>query len=137
MKSTTVLYIDDDQDDLMLLKEAFQAIDPAYIVLQAPNGEEGIQKLHELQAENQLPCLIVLDINMPKMCGRQTFQHIKSTPPLAHIPIVIFSTSSNPQDKAFFEAQNVAYITKPINFCYLTEVAKQLIHICSSQTIKH
>jgi len=130
MKNTTVLYIDDDPDDLTFLQEAFQEVDPTYTILQASDGEEGLQTLQKLQAANHLPCLIVLDINMPKMCGRKTFERIRENSSLAAIPIVVFSTSTNPNDRAFFDSPNVAYLIKPVNFSKLIVIVKQLISIC-------
>jgi CheY-like chemotaxis protein len=66
----TVLLIDDDHDDLEMLQEALKSIDADHTIVEAHNGIEGLEKLQELAAAETLPCLIVLDINMPKMDGR-------------------------------------------------------------------
>jgi CheY-like chemotaxis protein len=132
-KNTTILYMDDDIDDLLLLQEAVQTVNASYRVLPATNGLDGLEKLSRMNQERNLPCLIVMDINMPQLCGRETFLQLKADPVLSTIPIVIFSTSSSAKDKAFFEAPNVVYLTKPINFAHLTEVARKLINFCNSQ----
>lgn len=132
LKNTTILYVDDDQDDLEMLQEAITSIDPGYQIVKANNGEEGLARLAEMKQHGTLPCLIVLDINMPKLDGRQTFQRIKADEALGAIPIVIFSTSSNKMDKMFFAGKNVEYITKPIYFPHLLEVAQKLLTYCSS-----
>jgi CheY-like chemotaxis protein len=126
----TILCIDDDADDLQLLKEAIETIDASFIILQAQNGEEGLAQLKKLKAQNTLPCLIILDINMPKMDGRQTFQLIRADDGLASVPVVIFSTSSSPMDKMFFTKKDVEYFTKPISFQEFTDAAKKLLQSC-------
>ena len=90
--SNTVLLIDDDPDDLELLQEALRSIDQRHELLEARDGEEGLTRLHALKNKDELPCLIVLDLNMPKMDGKQTFMAIKSDQQLARIPVVIFSS---------------------------------------------
>jgi len=91
----TVVLIDDDPDDLELLTDALAAIDKGHKIVTAGNGLEGIKKLEELSDKGKLPCLIVLDLNMPKMDGKQTFMAIRSNEKLNKLPVVIFSTSSS------------------------------------------
>lgn len=127
----TILCADDDPDDLLLLKEAIKAVDPKYQIIEAKDGLDALNTLRELKAANNLPCLIVLDINMPKMDGRQTFVTIKEDEVLATVPIVIFSTSSSELDKMFFEKKHVEYITKPIDYNIFLEVARKLLSYCT------
>ena len=131
-KNTTILYIDDDADDILMLQDAIHSIDTGYQIEQASNGEEGLQQLHRMKQEGELPCLVVLDINMPKLDGRQTLQRIKADQHLSGIPIVIFSTSNNPMDKMYFNGKNIEYITKPIQYAHLQQVARKLLNYCSS-----
>jgi CheY-like chemotaxis protein len=126
----TVLLIDDDKEDLEMLQDALKTIDINHKILEAHDGIQGLAKLKELNEQNILPCLIVLDINMPKMDGKQTFVTIKNNSQLSKIPIVIFSTSSSLLDKTFFERYNTAYFVKPINFVELARTASRMINMC-------
>jgi CheY-like chemotaxis protein len=126
----TILYIDDDADDIQLLQDALEFINGNYTLKEALDGQEGLEVLRQMKEKSTLPCLIILDINMPRMDGRQTFQHIRSDQKLADIPIVIFSTSNSQLDKIFFQGKNVEYITKPINFPHLIEVATRMLDYC-------
>ena len=126
----TVLLIDDDKDDLEMLQQALKEMDVEHNIIEASNGVQGLNVLSELIGKEQLPCLIVLDINMPRMDGRETLVRIKSDERLSGIPIVIFSTSSSQLDKTFFEKHNTAYFVKPINFEDLKRTAASLINIC-------
>ncbi|RYY40224.1 MAG: response regulator [Chitinophagaceae bacterium] len=130
--SHTILYMDDDQDDLQLLREALNRVGNHYELLHAPDGIAGLELLHGLQSTHSLPCLIVLDINMPRMDGRRTFQALRKDPLLAHIPVVIFSTSNSELDKLFFRGKDVEYITKPIHFDSLVAVAEEMLEHCEA-----
>jgi CheY-like chemotaxis protein len=126
----TVLLVDDDMDDLELLQEALRTIDGDHKIIEAGNGEEGLGKLNKLMADGELPCLIVLDLNMPKMDGRQTFLAIKADSKLSHIPVVIFSTSTSLLDRIFFERHHTAYFIKPVSFSALASTASKMITHC-------
>ena len=132
VKNATILYMDDDLDDILMLQDAFSSIHPNYHITQAGNGEEGLNRLHDMKSREQLPCLIILDLNMPKLNGKEVFQRIKSDNKLRAVPIVIFSTSDNPSDKAFFRDYNTEYIIKPICFSHFIEVAKRLLPYCAN-----
>ena len=127
-----IFCVDDDLDDLHLLKKAIASIDPEYEIVEAYNGVEALLKLKELSASGQLPALIVMDINMPKMDGRETFLAIKNDEFLADIPLVILSTSSSVLDRIFFHKKNIEYITKPIHFDTLVSIAEKLLSYCKT-----
>ena len=129
-KNTTILYMDDDSDDLLFLEEALRSVDTCYQILHAFDGIEGLERLAQMKVEANLPCKIVLDINMPRLGDRETFLQSKPTPTFA-IPVVVFSTTANPKEKACFAGPNVAYVVKPINFTHLIEVVKELIVRCN------
>jgi CheY-like chemotaxis protein len=129
-----ILCIDDDPDDIAMLKEAFQSLGVVYEMEEAHNGEEGVVALRRMKEANRLPCLIVLDINMPKMDGREAFNAIRKEPNFANIPVVIFSTSSSPMDKLFFSRKSVEYFVKPIDFKKLSDVAAAFLAICEKSS---
>ena len=130
-KHTHLIFaMDDDIDDLDLLRDAINALDSTATFLTAPNGAEGIERLHSLKARGEQPCVIVLDINMPVMDGRQTYTALKADTALQDIPVVVFSTSNSALDKTFFEAKGADYFTKPGQFHQLLEVARQFLLYC-------
>jgi CheY-like chemotaxis protein len=90
----------------------FNQLVPEYQIITCNSGEKGLSQLDILKKENRLPSLIVLDINMPKMDGRETLQHIQAIPELVQIPVVIFSTSSSLMDKTYFERMGVSLFCK-------------------------
>ena len=131
----TILCIDDDRDDLELLEAAFQSLDNTYHIQKAADGLEGLQQLQRLKLSGSLPCLIVLDLNMPRLNGRETFERIKADPAFATIPVVIFTTSSYPKEQSYFISKNIAFITKPTDYRLFLEMAKRLLAYCETEMV--
>lgn len=134
MKDETpgILYIDDDEDDLLIFGESIESLHPGIAVLKAPGGEEGIAILHLMEKEQRpFPNLIILDMNMPRMDGRQTLKAIRSREQWAHIPVVIFTTSASMPDIEFSRSYGTACIIKPMNYESLGKVIRQLLSYCS------
>ncbi|HUE93494.1 response regulator [Pseudomonas sp.] len=127
-----ILIADDDQDDCMMAREAFREChipNPLHFV---HDGEELMNYLkhrppYEDEARYPLPGLILLDLNMPRMDGREALLEIKSDSLLGSIPVVILSTSSADEDILRSYAIGVnSFITKPSSFSGLLEVVKNL-----------
>ncbi len=126
----TILYVDDDQDDLAMFRQAVESMETKYHIIEAFDGINALELLGQMQQQDDLPCLIVLDINMPRMDGKQTLVAIQSIPELAVIPLVLFSTSSSQLDKLFSESKNVELITKPFSYDTLFQVTQKLLSYC-------
>lgn len=125
-----VLCVDDDPDDRELIRNAIFKVDSSYSVAYATNGKEALLYLtHALETE--LPCLVILDINMPVMDGKQTIREIKKIEKLNVVPIVVFSTTSHPSDFNFCQQFGVELVTKPDNFAQITSEAERLLKHCS------
>lgn len=127
----TILYIDDDPDDRELLRKELQDVEGSVLVEEVENGQKALDFLLIAKNEMHLPCLIVLDLNMPVLDGRQTFLRIKQDERLNKIPIVVFTSSQNPNDVAYFNQQGVQYISKPMSTKQMKLIAQGLVHYCS------
>lgn len=114
--SFSILVVDDDIEDHMIMKEYFNDMkytDPVKFVI---NGMEAIKYL-ESQNDDTLPQLIILDLNMPIMNGTQMLVHIKRDKKLKNIPVIIYSTSENETEKRkTLSLGALEYIVKPITF---------------------
>jgi CheY-like chemotaxis protein len=129
-KDHIILCVDDDPDDLHLLQNALQAVGSNYKIVEAYNGEEALIRLKEMKQIGNLPCLVVLDVNMPKIDGKQTLVSIQKDEELKCVPVVVFTTSSSPLDQLFFAKKNVEFMTKPVQFSTMYEVANRLLGFC-------
>ena len=126
----TILLVDDDPDDLMLLKDAIESLGEKFNFAEANNGRTALNILKKSATEQTFPSLVVLDINMPILDGREMLAIIKSDPILKDVSVVVFSTSSNPTDINYCKQFNVTMFSKPFNITLLKEVAKQIIQFC-------
>ncbi len=128
----TILYADDDAEDRMLVKDAWEESRLANELHFVEDGEELMDYLwrrgkHAQLADQPLPGIILLDLNMPKKDGREALREIKAEPNLRRIPIVILTTSQAEEDiyRAYDLGVN-SFIVKPVSFQSLVEVTKTL-----------
>jgi len=128
-----VFHIDDDADDRLLVSLAIQSIDPSMILREANNGKKAIEFLQQAKLFGDLPCLIILDLNMPVMDGYATYKEIKRDAALSVIPIVIFTTSFDRRDKQYWEKENVVLLTKPVRFDLFTESVSKILAHCATK----
>ena len=125
-----VLCVDDDADDRELVCDTIRKLDPTLKVEHAIDGLEAIQYLSKAKEQESLPCLVILDINMPRMDGKQTLVEIKKDTILSKLPVVMFSTSNNSKDRAYFDEYGVELITKPSNMSQMQEEVGRLLRPC-------
>ncbi len=126
-----VLCVDDDPDDREVIQSAIYEVDPSLTVVHAENGKVALEWLNNSKNPD-LPCLIIIDINMPVMDGKQTVREIKMNNKLSKIPVVVFTTSSHPSDQHFCKQYGVEMITKPINFRQITFETERILQHCSN-----
>jgi CheY-like chemotaxis protein len=126
-KQRIVLCVDDDADDQMIMLETIKEVDSSVKVATALNGLEAISFLKSRKHNGGLPCLVIMDINMPLMDGKQAIVKIKEEQDFDGIPIVLFTTSSSALDKAFGDKYNVHFMTKPINVKSFREAVVKLL----------
>lgn len=131
-RSIVILMVEDDEDDMLLMKRALQESDVEYDLRIVNDGLAVMDYLHRRgdfadPATTPRPNLILLDLSMPRKDGRETLAEIKSHPTLHLIPVIIMTSSNNPDDIADCYRLGVnAYIVKPINFEEMVEVMRVL-----------
>ncbi len=110
-KPLNVFIIDDDEDDRALFCEVVSDISGSIRCLSALNGQEA---LNSLQNRPILPDFIFLDLNMPRMNGKQCLAELKKIERLSSIPVIIYSTSKSEEDREKTkELGSVYFLTKP------------------------
>jgi len=128
-----VFYADDDLDDLELVKDAFAQYSKNVEVLTATDGSKALSYLSNLKKYDTLPCLIILDVNMPVINGKETLLRLREIEHFQDVPVVLFTTSSQPMDKSFAKKYNAGFITKPIDVKQMEVIADQFIEHCSEE----
>ena len=131
-KLITILVADDDADDRLMAQEA---LEECRLANQVRFVENGVELLSYLRREGKYadpkvapsPGLILLDLNMPKMDGREALREIKADPTLRRIPIVVMTTSKAEEDiYRTYDLGVSSYVTKPVSFEGLVEVMKAI-----------
>jgi CheY-like chemotaxis protein len=118
--------VDDDAEELTLIEEAL--LDAGQKVHYEENGVEALKYLNNC---SDLPCLIVLDLNMPKLNGTETLMHLKSNDRYKEITVVIYSTSVNTIEKDnCINLGAHSYLVKPLSYAEILATAKYLATLC-------
>jgi len=125
-----ILHVDDDPDDHLIVKEIIAEIDPGIILHTAKNGIKALEYLKQAKLFNDLPCLILLDLNMPVMNGYETYKAIRKDPFFSDIPVVIFTTSFENRDADFWETEDVMMLTKPSTINSIIDSVKSILIQC-------
>ena len=116
VRSLEILVVDDDDADALMISEALETSDMRTIVQRVADGREALDYLRRSSPyENaHRPDLILLDLNMPRMDGRETLAAIKTDEALKSIPVVILTTSgATPDIVSSYQHRANAYVTKP------------------------
>jgi CheY-like chemotaxis protein len=117
--------VEDDQVDVMMVKRALKDLNVTNPLVQMPNGKEAFEYL--TGESNERPCIILLDLNMPKMNGIELLKVMKADDELKKTPVVVLTTSRDTEDKFETFGLGVAgYIIKPTNYKKFVEAMRTI-----------
>jgi CheY-like chemotaxis protein len=120
-----ILLVEDDRVDAMTVERALKENRVANRLDMVANGEEAVTHLRNPQKER--PCLILLDLNMPRMNGIEFLRVVKRDEVLKKIPVVVLTTSRHEQDKVdSFRLSVAGYMIKPVDYKKFFEVMRTI-----------
>jgi len=114
MKNLSVLLIEDDMIEVMKLNRTISKLQLPHTIIEANNGEDALKILQE---KGELPDIILLDLNMPKLNGIEFLNILKNDDVLKYIPTIILTTSNNQKD--LLECYKIGikgYVLKPLKY---------------------
>ncbi len=118
-QTITILHVEDDQVDKMVIERVFKRLNLTNNLLHASNGEEALDVLRGTNGKEKLeklPQVILLDINMPKMNGLEFLKELRSDPTINFISVFVLTTSNDDYDRKEAYKHNVAgYFVKPVD----------------------
>jgi CheY-like chemotaxis protein len=124
-----VLLVEDDPGDVLMTQEAFadnRVSNTLHVVRDGVQAMDFLNKRGEF-VDAPTPDLMLLDLNLPRMDGREVLAAVKGNPQLRQIPVVVLTTSESEQDVlAVYELHANAYVTKPVDFDRFIEVVRQI-----------
>ena len=116
-----ILLVEDDSIDAMMVQRALQELNVPNQLVHCENGEEALEYLQN--DTNIKPCIILLDLNMPRMGGLEFLEVVKKEGRLKLIPIIVLTTSSEQQDlMASFGHSVAGYMVKPIDYQHFVKM---------------
>lgn len=123
--SRPVLLIEDDRVDSMTIRRAFKDLNISNPLVHKYNGEDALDYLND--PNNKRPCIILLDINMPKMNGVEFLEARQQNCLAKKVPVVVLTTSEDQRDiTKTFELGVTGYMVKPINYDKFVDVIKTI-----------
>jgi len=124
-RTKDILLVEDDQIDAMTVKRALKELHVTNRLDIVQNGEEALEFL--TTKENRVPCIILLDLNMPKMNGIEFMKAARREELLSKIPVIVLTTSQEEQDKVeTFKLGVSGYMIKPVDYHQFVEVIKAI-----------
>jgi len=112
-----IIFVDDDEEDHLIMLEYFKDLGKEKQVVFTRNGQEALNYLDSIPKDDPLPRLIILDLNMPILNGTQTLFQLKRNKRFKNIPVKIFSTSENDNEKRKCISLGAdEYIVKPTTY---------------------
>ncbi len=127
MRNLRVLLIEDDMIEVMKLNRTVSKLELPHKIIEANNGEEALKIL---QSKDELPDIILLDLNMPKLNGIEFLNILKNDEILKYIPTIILTTSNNQKDLIECYKIGIAgYVLKPLKYDeYISKIEKLLAY---------
>lgn len=131
MNNLQILIAEDDADDRYLIGTAFTEKGYSEKIDFVENGVELLSYLENILVTNpdekNLPCVILLDLNMPKKDGREALKELKQHPTFKKIPVIVFTTTKNEIEiKRCYELGANSYVVKPLTFDELLMVVENI-----------
>ena len=128
-----VLYADDDADDRLLITEIFADYASAVELRCFTDGEPLLQHLLSLDPFAPRPCLVILDINMARLGGKEVLRRLRQTAGFEDLPVVLFSTSTLPSEQKFAQAFGAGFVTKPLYLGQVGQIIEEMLLHCSPE----
>ncbi len=126
-----ILYVEDNPGEVFLLMDAVQKVDAHLTVLALADGEQALQFLGSAPTH---PCVIVLDLGLPKVDGAEVFRSLKANAALASIPVVIFAENRARQILTAAGPGPDLFLSKPMSLEGYNTIARQIVAFCAPPT---
>lgn len=125
-----ILYAEDDFDDYDAIKEALEQLTTSFTLIHVKNGQEAIEYLKE---NGHVPDLLVLDLNMPIMDGKEVLVWVKEEAGLKDIPVMIFTTSSREEDIKLCQKYHCTFFRKPTLYRDLLHIVQTMLQMANQR----
>ena len=125
-----VFYVDDDYDDILVIEEVFQSY-PHIELISFTDSYKFLKHIIDSKPFRRLPSLILIDINMPVLNGRELLTMLRSYEQLKEARMVLYTTSNLSSDNHFAKSLHAGFITKPVSYRQLDQTIHRLLDECN------
>lgn len=131
MIPATILIADDDEGHTILIEENLRLAGLENPVIRFRDGRELLDFLHGIHPRHRMepgrPCLLLMDVRMPRMDGMETLRRIKADPRFRRLPVVILTTADDPREvNRAHDLGCALYLTKPVDYSRFADAVLQL-----------
>lgn len=137
-KPPRIVLIEDNPADVHLLRYALDLTAEAYELELLPDGEEALHFVRDRRCgePESAPCVIVLDLHLPRIDGREVLEAIKADPELSHLRVVVLTSSASPEEEESVRSLGVnLYLKKPSQLVEFEDVAREIIAVCKDRAL--
>ncbi len=128
---TYIIAVDDDPEDIDILRVAFESTGNKTPIKEYLSGQT---LLDDLEKGMPLPCLFVVDLNMPELRGIDLIPLLKANPRVRHTPVIVFSTSATPRETEILNRLEIEQFRKPSDMAEWKEMTTAMVKICEAHT---
>jgi len=131
-----ILVVEDNAADIELLRFALDR-QGDYELQILEDGEEALRFIEEHRAGIHAPdpCVILLDVHLPKYDGLEILDALKRAPALVHIQVIMLSSSASPEAHAEIQSKGALYRTKPVTLKHYLELGVEIFEVCKEQVM--
>jgi|SRR5579863_3768610 CheY-like chemotaxis protein len=132
MSTPTILVIEDNPAEVVLLRHALDQLNQDYVLDVLPDGEAALRFVHDHRsgAREPHPCVILLDLYLPKHDGLAVLEAIRRQPALTHIRVVVLSGYANPRDLKAVREMDALFRSKPSSLAEYADLAAEIVALC-------
>jgi CheY-like chemotaxis protein len=136
MSVPTILVIEDNPAEIGLLRHALNHLEEKYELEVLSDGEAALQFVeeHRSGAREPNPCVILLDLYLPKYDGFAVLEAIRQEPALVHIHVIVFTSATSPKDQRKIRDMGALYREKPSSLALYLELAAEIMALCKNGT---
>lgn len=132
MSTARIIVIEDNPADIRLLRQALDQTGHEYALKVLTDGEAAVRFLREHCHSDEHPCLIVLDLHLPRYDGIAVLREIRTTAGLCHVDVAVLTTVASPSEEAEVRDLGVAlYSRKPADWDSFLELGAELMKLCN------
>ena len=135
MNQPKILVVDDNPGDIAILKHCLDSLSDGYKLIELGDGEAALRFVRDerlLHESDRLPCVMMLDLHLPRFSGLEVLNAVREEPVLSHVAVVVVSSLASPAEHAEVISRGAHYRNKPLELDEFRELAAFILELCKT-----